>query len=147
MQESRTCYIWHSQRRGAQRSFQKHCQSSLSVLPASSRHGLYAAEFRTRQKKNTESWADIGDNLGVLASRAFLDLGKYDKQQIALLQFLAIGRTPKWHLGYARGNPKLLEAVTGNLELESYPTLSCGPGRVPQLGGKSLTPRRLLSQL
>ena len=99
-----------------------------------SRRELYAAEFQTRRKKKTESWADFGDDLCALADRAFPDLGNDGKQQIALLHFLANLSSPQVAFGVRQRKPKTVEeAVTATLELESYLTPSSGPGRVAQV--------------
>ena len=96
-----------------------------------SRRELYAAEFQTRWKKKTESWADFGDNLCALADRAFPGLGNDGKQQIALLHFLVNLSSPQVAFGVRQRKPKTVEeAVTATLELESYLTPSSGPGRV-----------------
>jgi len=54
----------------------------------SSKQAYYRTEFERREKQDEEDWADFGDDLVSLASRAFPDLQEQAREQLTLLCFL-----------------------------------------------------------
>ena len=94
-----------------------------------SQRKLYATEFHCRQKQKGESWADFGDDLSRLVSKAHPDLGSDGQQQLALHQYLANLVNPQVSFGVKQRRPKTIgEAVTGMLEIESYLVPAVGLG-------------------
>ena len=86
-----------------------------------SRRELYVAEFHLRRKQKGESWADFGDDLSQLVSKAYPDLGLDGRQQLALQQYLANLVNPQVSFGVKQRRPKTVdEAVAATLEMESY---------------------------
>ena len=55
--------------------------------PPSKRH-LYKVEFESRKKRDKESWADFGDELLLLASKAFPSLQDEAREELALTRYL-----------------------------------------------------------
>ena len=53
-----------------------------------SRRDLYLAEFQSRCKKRTESWAEFGKDLRVLVDKAYAMLEDDARQQFALQHYL-----------------------------------------------------------
>ena len=99
-----------------------------------SRRELYAAEFHSRRKQKGESWADFGDDLSQLVSKAHPDLGQDGRQQLALHQYLANLVNPQVSFGVKQRRPKTVdEAVTATLEMESYLVPVVGLGKVAQV--------------
>jgi len=82
-----------------------------------SKKELYLAEFQTRSKQTTESWAAFAEDLKVLASKLQADA----KEQLALTQYLRQLNNIQVAFGVKKKHPKTLdEAVSATLELESY---------------------------
>ena len=82
---------------------------------------LYVAEFYTRTKKKSEGWADFGEDLRVLADRAFPTLGADARQLLALQQYLMQLDNPQVAFAVKQRHPTTVEAaVSITLELESY---------------------------
>ncbi len=50
---------------------------------------LYLAEFTSRRRRATESWADLAEDHRRLATTAYPDLNNDATEQIALTQFIA----------------------------------------------------------
>ena len=79
------------------------------------------AEFHTRTKKKSEGWADFGEDLRVLADRAFPTLGADARQLLALQQYLTQLDDPQVAFAVKQRHPTTVEAaVSITLELESY---------------------------
>ena len=77
----------------------------------------YQAEFQTRRKKRSETWADFADDLKLLVDRGFLELEDPARECLAVhayLQQLEAFSVRQKHL------KTLEEAVTTTLEMESY---------------------------
>ena len=54
-----------------------------------SKRELYAAEFQTRRKGKTESWADFAEDLWRLADRAHADLEEAAREKLFLTRYLS----------------------------------------------------------
>ena len=88
--------------------------------PPSKRH-LYKVEFESRKKRDKESWADFGDELLLLASKAFPSLQDEAREELALTRYLDQLSDPQVSFGVKQRHPKTIhEAVSGTIELESY---------------------------
>ena len=88
------------------------------VLRPSTNH---IAEFNMRTKKKSEGWADFGEDLRVLADRAFPTLGADARQLLALQQYLTQLANPQVAFAVKQQHPTTVEAaVSITLELESY---------------------------
>ena len=82
---------------------------------------FYKMEFRSRERQDTESWADFGDNLLLLVDRAFPDLSDDAREALALDRFLSQLNPQQVSLAVKQRKPKCIrEAVDAALELESY---------------------------
>ena len=94
-------------------------------MPASKRK-LYTAEFQTRKKKRTEGWADLAEDLRLLADKAYSDLKLEAQERLALNQYLGQLSNPQVAFRVKQKRPTSLDdAVATLLELESY--LTVGP--------------------
>ena len=81
----------------------------------------YQAEMQARRKKGTESWADLAEDLRLLADKAYPDLEEKAKEQLALNAYLGLLDNPQVAFGVRQRIPETLDgAVTATLELESY---------------------------
>ena len=86
-----------------------------------SRRDLYPAEFQSRCKKRTESWADFGEDLRVLVDKAYPMLEDDARQQLALQRYFSQLCNDQVAFGVKQRKPKTIEAAVGaTLELESY---------------------------
>ena len=86
-----------------------------------SKKELYLAELQTRTKKRTEDWAAFGEDLKVLAEKAYPDLTDDAREQLALNQYLARLDNPQVAFSVKQGKPKTVsDAVRLTLEIESY---------------------------
>lgn len=92
----------------------------MNLSPESKRE-LYAAEFQTRRKGKTESWADFAEDLRRLADRAHSDLQEEAREKLSLTRYLNQINDPQVSFGVKQSRPKNLdEAVAATLELESF---------------------------
>ena len=86
-----------------------------------SKRELYAAEFQTRRKGKTESWADFAEDLRRLADRAHADLEEAAREKLSLTRYLDQIADPQVSFGVKQSRPRNLdEAVAATLELESF---------------------------
>ena len=86
-----------------------------------SKKELYMAELQTRVKKRTEDWAAFGEDLKILADKAYPDLPEEAKEQLALNQYLARLDNPQVAFAVKQGKPKTItDAIRVTLEIESY---------------------------
>ena len=89
-----------------------------------SRRDLYVVEFQTRRRLKGESWEELGDNLRILADKAFPDLEDKAKEQLSLDRYLHQLDRPELALAVRQSRPKTIDdAVAYTLETESYLTL------------------------
>ena len=88
--------------------------------PASKRE-LHIVEFQTRRKVRGEGWADFGDDLRVLADRAYPDLQEDARERLSLNRYLDQLTDPQIAFGVRQTSPGSVdEAVTATLRMESY---------------------------
>ena len=59
------------------------------MIWAASKRQLNKVEFESRQKRHKESWADIGNDLLLLVSKAFPSLQDEAREELALSMLLA----------------------------------------------------------
>ena len=86
-----------------------------------SKQALYAAEFHSRQKQPSEDWPSFGDDLRVLADKAFPDLAESAKDRFAVDRFLSQLDDPQLAFSERQKQPKTIDtAVTATLELQSH---------------------------
>jgi len=87
-----------------------------------SKRMLYKAEFDTRKKRTSETWADFGDDLRRLTDKAFPKLQLVAREEIALSRYLDQLEPPQISFGAVKQRrPKnLSEAVSSTIELQSY---------------------------
>ena len=86
-----------------------------------SKRQLYKVEFESRQKRDKESWADFGNDLLLLASKAFPSLQDEAREELALRKYLDQLKDPQVSFGVKQRHPKSIqEAVSNTIELESY---------------------------
>ena len=101
-----------------------------------SKRQLYKVEFESRQKRDKESWADFGDALLLLASRAFPSLQDEAREELALSRYLDQLSNPQVSFGVKQRRPKTIrEAVSSTIELESY-LLKSASSKVIQVAQK-----------
>ena len=70
-------------------SFKNAVVALVERFEPESRRDLYLAEFQSRCKKRTESWADFGKDLRVLVDKAYPMLEDDVRQQLALQRYLS----------------------------------------------------------
>ena len=86
-----------------------------------SKKELYLAELQTRAKKRTEDWAAFGEDLKLLAEKAYPDLTDDAREQLALNQYFARMDNSQDMFSVKQGKPKTINnAVRLTLETESY---------------------------
>ena len=95
-----------------------------------SRRELYAVEFQTRKRHRGEAWEELGDNLRLLADKAFPDLEDKAKEQLSLDRFLTLLDKPALALSVKQKRPRNIdEAVSYTLEIELYMMTTCPASR------------------
>ena len=93
-----------------------------------SRQSRYHAEFQTRTKRKSESWADFADDLKNLVDKAYPELEEAARERLAVNQYLQQLEHPQVAFSVRQKRPaKLDEAVSATLEMEAY---CLKPGRV-----------------
>lgn len=86
-----------------------------------SKRELYAAEFHSRKRRQTESWGDLADDLRILADRAFPELQDEAREKLSLDRYLSQIENSQIAFNVRQQRPKTLnDAVAHTLELESY---------------------------
>ena len=94
-----------------------------------SKQSLYMAELNSKKKRTSEDWAAFGEDLRVLAEKAYPDLEPAAQERLALNQFL--DRIDDGQLAFAvrQKQPKTVDdAVQATLKLQSYlPTTKVTP--------------------
>jgi len=94
-------------------------------------------EFENRKKREIESWADFGDELLLLASRAFPSLQEEAREDLALSRYFDQLKDPQVSFGVKQRRPKTIhEAVSSTIELESYCLLKSTSSNVMQVTQK-----------
>ena len=78
-------------------------------------------KFESRQRREKESWANFGDDLLLLGSKAFPSLQDKAREELALSKYLDQLKDPQVSFGAKQRCPKTIqEAVSNKIELESY---------------------------
>ena len=97
-------------------------QSALQErFDPASRRELYVVEFQTRKKNRDERWADFGEDLRILADKAYPDLQEEARERLSLNRYLDQLSDPQVAFAVRQSTPKSVdEAVTATLRLESY---------------------------
>ena len=99
-----------------------------------SRKEIYMVELQTRRKRKGEDWAAFGEDVRILAEKAYPGLQPEAQEALALNHYLAQLDSAQVAFGVSQKKPATVEdAVQITLELESYLLLS-KPGRVGQVG-------------
>jgi len=82
-------------------------------------------ELNSRTRREGESWADFGDVLLVLASRAFPDFQHEALEQLALDRYLDRLVPEQLRFSVMQRRPKTInEAISETIEIEVYLQLS-----------------------
>ena len=137
----------------ARASFKNAIVALAEHFELESRRDLYLAEFQSRCKKRTESWADFGEDLRVLVDKAYPMLEDDARQQLALQRYLSPLCNNQVAFGVKQRKPKTIEAAVGaTLELESYleqhsPPGTVAPVQVDYVGQKNSNLMDMMSQL
>ena len=76
-----------------------------------SKRQLYKVEFKSRRKQSKESWADFGDELLMLASKAFPSLQDETQEELALSKYLDQLSNPQVSFGVKQRYPKTINEV------------------------------------
>ena len=99
-----------------------------------SRKEIYMVELQTRRKRKGEDWAAFGEDVRILAEKAYPGLQPEAQEALALNHYLAQLDSAQVAFGVRQKKPATVEdAVQITLELESY-LLPSKPGRVGQVG-------------
>ena len=86
-----------------------------------SKRELHIVEFQTRRKVRGEGWADFGEDLRVLADKAYPDLQVEARERLSLNRYLDQLSDPQVAFGVRQVAPRTVdEAVTATLRMESY---------------------------
>jgi len=86
-----------------------------------SRRELYFSQFQTKKRDSSETWAELADNLRLLADKAFPELNDHAKEQLSLDRYLALLDRPDLALLVRQRRPKSInDAVSYTLEIESH---------------------------
>ena len=102
-------------------SFDRTIKALDERFEPASKKNLYQAEFQSRRKKRTESWADFADDLKTLVDKGYPDLGEDAREQISLHAYLQQLEPPQVAFSVKQKRPKtLVEAVTTTIETETY---------------------------
>ena len=119
---------------GAQADFKLATKALRERFEPANKRELYVAEFQVRRKKKSEGWADIADDLRVLADKAYPELEAEARERLALHQYLALIDNTQVAFSVKQKRPKdLEEAVSATLEMESYLIPSSRTGKVSQV--------------
>ena len=68
-------------------------------------------EFESRQKRDKESWADFGNNLLLLASKAFPSLQDEAKEKLALSKYLDQLKNLQVSFAVKQHHPQMIQEV------------------------------------
>ena len=86
-----------------------------------SKRQLYVVEFQTRKRRPDEHWNDFGDELRILADKAFPGIDEKAKDLLSLERYLSELDNPKVAFAVRQRQPKTLDdAVSCTMEMESY---------------------------
>lgn len=86
-----------------------------------SKKELYRTELLTRRKKQNEGWAAFGEDLKILADKAYSDLPDEARERFALNQYLTQLDNPQVAFSVKQTKPTTVDdAVRSTLEMESF---------------------------
>ena len=86
-----------------------------------SKKELYRTELLTRRKKQNEGWAVFGEDLKILADKAYADLPVEARERFALNQYLTQLDNPQVAFSVKQTKPSTVDdAVRSTLEMESF---------------------------
>ena len=81
----------------------------------------YVAEFQAYQRKPNEGWAEVAEDLKLLADKAYKSLSNEARELLALNRYLQLLSDQQISFAVRQSKPKNLdEAVTATLEMESF---------------------------
>ena len=96
-------------------------EALLKRFEPSSKETLYKIEFNGCNKKENETWGDLGDHILLLASRAFPSLEREVHEELALWKYLDQLSTPQLSLAVRQQHPTTInEVISCTMEVESY---------------------------
>lgn len=81
--------VWKQLSREAKAQYETTKAALRKRFEPDSRHKLYAVEFQTRRRQQGESWAELANNLRLLADKAFPTLEEQAKKQLSLYRYLS----------------------------------------------------------
>ena len=89
-----------------QQSYATAKEALLERFDPPSKQQLYKVEFEGRRKRHKETWADFGDELLLLAGKAFPKLQEEAREELALSRYLDQLRDPQVSFGVKQRRPK-----------------------------------------
>ena len=111
----------------ARRDYKEAKKALRKRFEPESRKSLYVAELQMRRRRKGEDWATFGEELKLIAEKAYPDLEANAREQIALNQYLTSITNPQVAFSVRQQRPTTVDrAVTITLEMESYlgPTMN-----------------------
>ena len=105
----------------ARRDYKEAKKALKKRFEPESRKTLYIAELQTRRRRKGEDWATFGEELKLIAEKAYPDLEANAREQIALNQYLTSLTNPQVSFSVRQQRPTTIDrAVTVTMEMESY---------------------------
>ena len=105
----------------AKQDFQAAKDALQKRFEPESKRQLYVVEFQTRKRRPDEQWSDFGDELHILADKAFPAIDEKAKDLLSLERYLSELDNPKVAFAVRQRQPKTLDdAVSCTMEMESY---------------------------
>ena len=106
------------------------CKAALKKqYEPESKREVYVAEFQAKKKGKTEDWATLGDELKVLADKAYPDLEEKARKHLALNSFLAQIDNPQVAFSVRQKRAETVDAAAHGL-----PRLSSSVRRMELFG-------------
>ena len=113
-----------------------------------SRKDRYKAEFQTRRKKRSEGWADYGEDLKVLADKAYPHLEAAARDQMALTHFLSQIDNTQVAFSVKQQKPATLDAaISATLQMESFLWPKIEVAAVEAAGSDTAMMKKLLDRM
>ena len=105
----------------AKQDFQAAKDALQKRFEPESKRQQYVVEFQTRKRRPDEQWSDFGDELRILADKAFPGIDEKAKDLLSLERYLSELDNPKVAFAVRQRQPKTLDdAVSCTMEMESY---------------------------
>eukprot|EP00731_Ephydatia_muelleri_P034765 Em0075g18a len=105
----------------AKQDFQAAKDALQKRFEPESKRQLYVVEFQTRKRRPDEQWSDFGDELRILADKAFPAIDEKAKDLLSLERYLSELDNPKVAFAVRQRQPKTLDdAVSCTMEMVSY---------------------------